>query len=102
MITNGINAGKRPFYNMASFLCDFQSDVANLPLNRGVGSIARVIENGNVYIFNTQKQWILQPKCGGGTTPPEEDDDVTIIYDGGDVAQADYVETVIYDGGSVT
>lgn len=59
MITNSINTGKRPFYNMAEFLCDFESDVVNLPTNRGVGSTATVIENGNVYVFNSYGHWVL-------------------------------------------
>lgn len=59
MITVGINTGKKPFYNAASFICDFQSDVVNLPKNRGVGSTAKVIENGNFYIFNSNKEWVL-------------------------------------------
>lgn len=83
MITSSINTGKKSFYNMAEFLCDFESDVANLPINRGVGSKAFVIENGNVYVFNSYSQWVLQPKNsggGGGITPDPGD---TIIYDGG-------------------
>lgn len=80
MITVGVNTGKKPFYNMAEYLCDYQSDVANLPTNRGPGSKATVIENGNVYVLNAEHQWILQPKTGGGDTPSPGD---TVIYDGG-------------------
>ena len=80
MITKGVHRSNRPFYNMAEFVCDFETDVANLPTDVGVGSTARVIENGNVYILNSQHQWILQPKNGGGGTPDYND---TIIYDGG-------------------
>lgn len=81
MITVGTNRTNKPFYNMAEFLCDFETDVANLPTHRGVGSRAKVIENGNVYILNSQKQWTLQPKESGGGDVPGEGD--TIIYDGG-------------------
>lgn len=100
MITIGVNTGKKPFYNAASFICDFQSDVANLPTNRGVGSTAKVLENGNFYILNSEKQWILQTSSGGGGgggLPPE---DTTIIYDGG-VITAEGIDTIIYDGGMI-
>lgn len=83
-ITRGKNRENKPFYNMAEFLCDFQTDVASLPTNCGPGSTARVVENGNFYILNNQFQWVLQPKTagssGGGDTPGNGD---TIIYDGG-------------------
>ena len=86
MITVGTNRTNKPFYNMAEFLCDFETDVANLPTHRGAGSRAKVIENGNVYVLNGQKQWILQPKesSGGSGDLPEEGD--TVIYDGGVVS----------------
>ena len=98
MITIGVNTGKKPFYNAASFICDFQSDVANLPTNRGVGSTAKVLENGNFYILNSNKEWILQTSSGGGGGLPPED--TTIIYDGG-VITAEDTNTIIYDGGVI-
>lgn len=99
MITIGVNTGKKPFYNAASFICDFQSDVENLPTNRGTGSTAKVLENGNFYILNSNKEWILQTSSGGGGggLPPE---DTTIIYDGG-VITAEGLDTIIYDGGVI-
>ena len=97
MITVGVNTGKKPFYNAASFICDFQSDVENLPTNRGTGSTAKVLENGNFYILNSNKEWILQTSSGGGGLPPE---DTTIIYDGG-VITAEDTNTIIYDGGVI-
>lgn len=81
MIIVGKNTSNKPFYGMTEFLCDYTTDVANLPTNRAAGSIARVIEDGSVYILNSEKQWILQPKnSGGGDTPID-----TIIYDGGTI-----------------
>lgn len=79
MITVGTNRKMQsPFYNAADFLCDYESDVANLPTNRGAGSKAYVIENGNRYILNNQHQWVLQPASssggsGSGSTPGEGD-----------------------------
>lgn len=81
-IKRGINRSNRPFYNMAEFLCDYETDVASLPTGVGAGSTARVVENGNFYILNNQKLWVLQPanSSGGGSTPGEGD---TVIYNGG-------------------
>jgi hypothetical protein len=59
MITASTNNIRKTFYNMAEFLCDYQSDVADLPTDCGVGSKAFVIENSNVYILNGSKIWIL-------------------------------------------
>lgn len=53
MITVSVNTGKRPFYNASIFLCDFKSDVANLPTNKGAGSKAKVIETGEWYVLNS-------------------------------------------------
>lgn len=80
MITTGKNLNNKPFYGATEFLCDYQSDVTNLPTNRKVGSRAYVIENGNRYVLNSEHIWILQPTSGGGGLPPTTD---TIIYDGG-------------------
>ena len=46
-------------YGAIHFLCDYQSDVANLPTNRKPGSSAYVIENGNKYILNSDHEWVL-------------------------------------------
>ena len=54
MITVGKNMDNKAIYGTVKFLCDYQSDVANLPTNRGPGSEATVIENGNVYVLNAE------------------------------------------------
>jgi hypothetical protein len=59
MITVGKNTANKIIYGTVHFLCDYQSDVANLPTNRKPGSSAYVIENGNRYIFNSNHEWIL-------------------------------------------
>lgn len=88
MIQTGINRGGKVFYGTSDFLCDYQSDVSDLPTNRRPGSRATVIENGNFYILNSNKQWILQPKnsggsggSGGGSSTGE--DDITVLDDTG-------------------
>ncbi len=59
MITVGKNVDNKVLYGTVHFLCDYQSDVANLPTNRKPGSSAYVIENGNRYIFNSNHELIL-------------------------------------------
>lgn len=76
-IKRGINRSHRPFYNMAEFLCDYETDVASLPTSCGPGSEAKVVENGNFYILNNQHQWVLQPAAGSGGSSSE--DDITIL-----------------------
>lgn len=76
-IKRGINRSHRPFYNMAEFLCDYETDVASLPTSCGPGSEAKVVENGNLYILNNQHQWVLQPATGSGSSSGE--DDITIL-----------------------
>lgn len=82
MITTSINRGKRPFYNVAEFICDYQSDVANLPTHKGPGSVAYVVENGNKYVLNSQHQWIKQPTnsgSGSGSGGSSGEGDIVIL-----------------------
>lgn len=78
---------------MAEFLCDYKTEVKLLPTNVGVGSLARVIEDGNKYILNSEPRWVLQPQSGGGggggggDTPSGESDIIDLdgpITPGGD------------------
>lgn len=80
-IKRGINRSHRPFYNMAEFLCDYETDVASLPTSCGPGSEAKVVENGNLYILNNQHQWVLQPAAGSGGSGSGSsgEDDITIL-----------------------
>ena len=43
-IKRGVNRSGKPFYNMAEFLCDYDTDVASLPTSCGPGSTAKVVE----------------------------------------------------------
>ena len=78
-IKRGINRSHRPFYNMAEFLCDYETDVASLPTSCGPGSEAKVVENGNLYILNNQHQWVLQPAADSGGSGSSGEDDITIL-----------------------
>lgn len=84
-IKRGINRSGKPFYNMAEFLCDYETDVASLPISCGPGSTAKVVENGNFYILNTLKQWVLQPANSGGSgsggSSSGGEDDIVVLND---------------------
>ena len=99
MITVGKNTDNKALYGTVKFLCDYQSDVANLPNNRKPGSTAYVIKNGNRNTLKSNKEWELQPAGVGGGGLPTEDN--TIIYDGGEVTLDDPVDTIVYDGGLI-
>lgn len=87
MITTGVNRSNKPFYNMAEFLCDFESDIKDLPTNRGPGSIAKVVETGNIYILNNNHEWVKQPQnsfsSGGGSS--DEGDEIIVLGDSDDI-----------------
>ena len=40
------------------FVCDFETDINNLPINIAVGSTAFVIENSSAYMLNNSKIWV--------------------------------------------
>lgn len=48
-------------YNIQEYMLDFATDVENLPLvDCAPGSAAYVIETGDIYIKNGQKEWVKQ------------------------------------------
>ena len=44
--------------NIQEFICDFEIDINNLPINIAAGSTAFVIENSSVYMLNNSKIWV--------------------------------------------
>ena len=44
--------------NIQEFICDFEIDINNLPIDIAAGSTAFVIENSSVYMLNNNKQWV--------------------------------------------
>lgn len=44
--------------NIQEFICDFEIDINNLPINIAAGSTAFVIENSSAYILNNGKVWV--------------------------------------------
>ena len=63
------NNGISGYY--AEFLVDEDKDISALPVQPScaTGSKATVIANGNIYVLNSKKEWILQSYGGGGEIP---------------------------------
>ena len=82
-------------YNYSEFICDEESDIANLPTSIhheytecehcSVGSKALVVGTGNLYILNNKNEWKLM-KNKTSTSVSDEINDVfnsdTFILDG--------------------
>lgn len=63
-------------FNYSKFICDYISDLSNLPTNSScstigniepcaIGSLALVIENQSIYILSNQNIWSLLKKYDG-------------------------------------
>lgn len=60
------NSGKK-HYALQHYICDTNADIVDLPIdNVWVGSTAFIIESGETYMFNSQKEWIKIAVEGGG------------------------------------
>jgi len=60
------NSGKK-HYALQHYICDTNEDIVDLPIdNVWVGSTAFVIDSGETYMFNSQKEWIKIAAEGGG------------------------------------
>ena len=44
--------------NIQEFICDFEIDINNLPIDIPAGSTAFVIENSSAYMLNNSKVWV--------------------------------------------
>lgn len=54
-------------YNILKYIVDKVNDIPNLPLNGAMGSTAEVIETGEIFILNGEKQWVpYQGSSSGG------------------------------------
>ena len=62
MISTMSTAG-RIHYDVCDLICDYETDVENLPNDKAVGSTALVLETSNLYMINSEGQWI---KVGAG------------------------------------
>jgi len=48
----------KPAYNVYEFVCDTADDVENLPQYCAAGSTAFVIATGDLYMMNSEKEWV--------------------------------------------
>ena len=56
-----VQQGGRVDYNYREIFCDTEAEKNNIQIgNMCPGSVVYIIATGNVYILNSQKQWILQ------------------------------------------
>ena len=53
MINTVTSAGKVA-YDVCDLICDYESDVVNLPIDKSVGSTALVLETSNLYMINSE------------------------------------------------
>ena len=49
--------GDSDSYNVVELCCDKASDIETLPKTYAPGSVCIVIENSDVYMLNTKKEW---------------------------------------------
>lgn len=45
-------------YDVNSYVCDTEDDVTLLPTKVSMGSTAFVIETSNIYMLNSNKEWV--------------------------------------------
>jgi len=55
---NTISENGNVTYGLTEFVCDFESDIAQLPTNLPAGSSAIVIETGKAYMLNSLGKWV--------------------------------------------
>ena len=55
---NAISINGKPVYGIYDYVCDTQEDLSFLPTGCAPGSLAYVIETGNIYVMNSLKKWV--------------------------------------------
>jgi hypothetical protein len=56
-----VKQGGRTDYNYKEYFLDTEDELETINVKAcSPGSVAFVIENGNLYILNSKKEWILQ------------------------------------------
>ena len=48
----------KPAQGVFEYVCDAADDVEKLPTDCAMGSTAFAIESGDVYMINSQKEWV--------------------------------------------
>lgn len=71
-------------YNVREFYLDTPSDLESLKqVTCSPGSSAMVLSTGDIYIKNSQGEWVLRPNSGGGGGNTPIDPTKEYIWDGG-------------------
>lgn len=52
-----LSVSGKTVYGICEYVCDKEEDVETLP-EAPMGSTALVIETGNVYMINSEKEWV--------------------------------------------
>lgn len=55
---NITSANGKTQYNIYEFVCDTPDDLISLPKDCGVGSTAFIISTGDLYMINSNKEWV--------------------------------------------
>ena len=56
-----VKQGGRTDYNYKEYYLDTEDELSTIDKTKcSPGSVAYIIENGNVYILNSKKEWVLQ------------------------------------------
>lgn len=82
-MVNLFSSSGKVAYGIQNFVLDYESDVAKLPTNKAVGSSAYVLESGNTYYINSNKEWkrgVGAPSNGGGSSTDDIDTYVSSAY----------------------
>lgn len=76
--------GERQDYNYIEIFVDEDSEIGSILSKKAyskacVGSVAYVINSGNVYILNSDRQWVLQGDAGSSGGGSEGSESYLII-----------------------
>lgn len=77
MAINIMTVNGKTVYDTYEYVCDFETDVKDLPIKGRAGSRAYIIETGKVYILNTQKKWVAINRSSGGSSDIDLSDYIT-------------------------
>lgn len=67
-------------YGITNYVIDTPSDIDKLPTYCKMGSSARVISTGDLYLLNSSKEWVKQPTSGSGSGGSSSGEgDITVL-----------------------
>ena len=69
----------KPIYGIKKYTVDDASGVSELPTDVHIGSSCLVISTGDIYMLNSQREWVQVPGAGGsgGDSSAEEPEALT-------------------------